>query len=113
MYYIKMASKKQSSSMKSKMTSESIKSSIEMPKVKHSIEKKGTLRFTLYNTNVSVANAIRRTILTDIPTVVFKPDKEQTTVKILKNTTRFNNEILKQRLGCIPVYIKNTFVISN
>jgi len=102
-----MASKKQSDSMKSKMTFESIKSSIEMPKVKHSIEKKGTLRFTLYNTNVSVANAIRRTILTDIPTVVFKPDKEQTTVKILKNTTRFNNEILKQRIGCIPINIKN------
>ena len=62
--------------------------------------------FTLQNVNVSVANAIRRTILSDIPTVVFKGfpyDEEQ--VLIYKNNTRINNEILKQRLMCIPIHI--------
>ena len=32
----------------------------------------GILKFTLSNTNVSVANALRRTILADIPSVVIK-----------------------------------------
>ena len=29
------------------------------------------------------------------------------------NTTRFNNEILKQRLGCIPIHIKDFDDISS
>ena len=35
-------------------------------------EKNGILKFTLSNIDVSIANAIRRTILMDIPLVVFK-----------------------------------------
>jgi len=65
-------------------------------------------RFTIKNVNVSIINAIRRIILTDIPTVVFRtsPHKEnQATFHI--NTSRLNNEILKQRLGCIPIHITN------
>ena len=30
------------------------------------------ITFTLKNTNVSIANALRRTLLTDIPTLTFK-----------------------------------------
>ena len=57
------------------------------------------LTFTLKNTDVSIANALRRTILGNIRAVVMaKPD-----CSITVNTTRFNNEILKQRLACIPV----------
>ena len=37
------------------------KSSIVLPSVKESIETKGILTFTLENSNVSVANALRRT----------------------------------------------------
>ena len=64
---------------------------------------KNLYRFTVANCNVSVINAIRRTILTDIDTVVIDPDN----INIIKNTTQFNNEILKQRLACIPVHIKD------
>jgi len=66
------------------------------------------LKFTLSDINVSLANAIRRTILSDIPTVIFKTfpyEKNQATIYI--NTSRLNNEILKQRLGCIPIHIKD------
>ena len=80
-----------------------VPSSIPMPNVKDSLEKKGVLQFTLDNTNVSVANALRRTILSDIETVVMNPKDSN----FIVNTTRFNNEILKQRLGCIPVHIKD------
>ena len=69
-------------------------------------KKSNIYSFTIRNVNVSIINAIRRTILTNIETVVFKtfPDKQnQATFEI--NTTRLNNEILKQRLGCIPIHI--------
>ena len=55
--------------------------------------------FILKNVNVSIANAIRRTILSDIQVVVCGD------VTVLTNTTRLNNEIIKQRLGCLPVYL--------
>jgi len=67
-----------------------------------------TLTFTLSGTDVSLANSIRRTILSDIPTVVFKTTPyEENTANIIENTTRLNNEIIKQRLSCIPIHIKD------
>jgi DNA-directed RNA polymerase subunit D len=67
----------------------------------------GTLRFAVKNINVSLANAVRRTILADIPTYCFRtlPHAENR-VQITTNTTRLNNEIIKQRMGCIPVHLK-------
>ena len=67
---------------------------------------KDTLQFTLSGVNVSLANSIRRTILSDIPTVVFKTTPyEENKVNITANTSRLNNEIIKQRLSCIPIHI--------
>ena len=66
------------------------------------------LEFTLSNVDVSIANAIRRTLLSNIDTVIFRTsphDKNDSVFEI--NTTRFNNEILKQRLSCIPIHIKD------
>jgi len=67
----------------------------------------GTLKFTVKGINVSLANAVRRTILADIPTYCFRtlPHAENR-VQITANTTRLNNEIIKQRMGCIPIHIK-------
>ena len=64
--------------------------------------------FTLKNINVSLANAIRRTILSEIPTVSFYTELvagNQCNIEI--NTTRLHNEILKHRLSCIPVHEKD------
>ena len=67
---------------------------------------KDTLQFTLSGVNVSLANSIRRTILSDIPTVVFKTTPyEENKANITANTSRLNNEIIKQRLSCIPIHI--------
>lgn len=66
------------------------------------------LRFNLSNTNVSLANAIRRTILSDIPIIVFRTtpyEKNNATIHV--NTTRMNNEIIKQRLSCVPIHISD------
>jgi DNA-directed RNA polymerase subunit L len=67
-------------------------------------EEDGILTFTIYNTDVSYVNALRRTILSDIPIVVFKTiPYEENKANIIINTSRLNNEIVKQRLGCIPI----------
>ncbi len=67
-----------------------------------------TIEFTLSGVNVSLANAIRRTILSDIPLVVFKTTPyEENKANITANTSRLNNEIVKQRLSCIPIHIKD------
>ena len=63
------------------------------------------LEFTL-NANVSIANAIRRILLSEIPVVgciTFPHNKNQCSIK--KNTTRFTNEMIKQRISCIPIHI--------
>ena len=73
------------------------------PKVNITLSEKNQLTFVLNNTNVSIANGLRRVILKDIVTPVF----EEKNMEFLKNTTRLNNEILKQRLGCIPIFINN------
>ncbi len=66
------------------------------------------LMFTLSGVNVSLANAIRRTILSDIPIIVFRTSPhEQNKATIHANTSRLNNEVIKQRLSCIPIHIKD------
>jgi hypothetical protein len=68
----------------------------------------GSLGFTLSGVNVSLANAIRRTILSDIELVVFRTTpNELNKCNIIANTSRLNNEIIKQRLSCIPIHIKD------
>lgn len=72
--------------------------------------------FTLSGVNVSLANALRRTILSDISLVVFRTSpNDKNKCNIITNTSRLNNEIIKQRLSCIPIVIKDVeeFPIKN
>jgi len=57
-------------------------------------------KFTLSGLNVSLANGLRRAIQDYIPTYIF--DVENCTISV--NTGRLHNEILKQRLQCIPIH---------
>ena len=77
------------------------------PVIESFVDHDGTLKFTVKGINVSLANAVRRTILADIPTYCFRtlPHAENR-VQITANTTRLNNEIIKQRMGCIPIHLK-------
>jgi len=76
------------------------------PRVETVKEDDDVLTFTLSGVNVSLANAIRRTLLSDIPLIVFKTTPyEANKANITVNTSRLNNEILKQRLSCIPIHI--------
>lgn len=78
------------------------------PQIDNIFHDNNILQFTLKNVNVSIANTLRRTILSDIETFVFRTapyDKCDANIEV--NTTRLNNEILKQRLSCIPMHIKD------
>jgi DNA-directed RNA polymerase subunit L len=73
-----------------------------------------TLKFTLSGVDVSVANAIRRVILSDINLPVFRTTpNEANQSNFITNTTRLNNEILKQRLSCIPIHLKSDVDFTN
>ena len=66
------------------------------------------LKFSIENLNVAFINAIRRTILSDIPTFVFRTTPhEENLANITINSTRLNNEIIKQRLACIPIHVSD------
>ena len=72
------------------------------------MEDDNIINFRLSGVNVSLANAIRRIILSDIPCFVFRtlPHTENKSTFHI-NTTRLNNEIIKQRLSCIPININD------
>lgn len=72
-----------------------------------------TTTFTIENINVSIANALRRTIVNDIKTWAFvtSPNEKNNSI-FYTNTTKMNNELLKQRLSCIPIHVKYQFVDS-
>ena len=76
-------------------------------------EANNILSFTLSNVNVSIANGLRR-IASEIPAVIFRTSPhERNNAHFEINTTRMNNELLKQRLSCIPIYADSDFPIKD
>lgn len=78
------------------------------PRINNVAHEDNKLTFTLSNIDLSVVNAFRRTLLSDIPVVVFRTfpyEENMATIEI--NTSRLNNEIIKHRLSCIPIYIND------
>ena len=74
------------------------------------------LRFTMENADVSTANALRRILLSEIPCIVFRTDTRTDTTEntvFHANTTRHHNEILKQRLRCIPINVPSTYKVTD
>lgn len=69
------------------------------------------LEFRIENVNISIVNAIRRILLSNIETVVIKTlPHEECQCTIINNTSRFTNEMIKQRLSCLPIYLKPEIV---
>jgi hypothetical protein len=74
---------------------------IEIPLLSNVCEKNNTLQCTISNVNLCFINALRRTILSNINVCHIDAD----TSIIYQNTGLMHNELLKQRLLCIPVHI--------
>ena len=78
------------------------------PRLTEIFENGGILNFRLSEIDVSIANSLRRTILTEIPVNIIRTESHLSNLcNILINTTRFHNEILKNRLSCIPIHTRD------
>ena len=65
----------------------------------------GEMTFEIVNLDVCIINSLRRVMLTHIPMLVFRgfPHNENL-IQISKNRTKFNNEYIKHRIQCIPIF---------
>ena len=78
------------------------------------INKGEALTFKIINVDVSIVNSIRRVILTEIPTLVFRGFPHASNkINITKNNTKFNNEYLKHRISCVPIHISDDREFEN
>lgn len=67
-----------------------------------------TISFVLEDCHPSLANSLRRTIITDVETVSFSTDNYlESSVKIIENTSALTNEIILGRIGLLPVFFEN------
>lgn len=74
-------------------------------------ESANVIRFRLEPTMVGYANTLRRTMITDVETVAFRADINESgatsDVTITSNSTPMSNEMLAHRIGLIPIHVKN------
>lgn len=59
--------------------------------------------FEVHGADLAIANALRRTILSDIPVVGFHGE-EDPSLQVLENTGPLHNEFILHRCGLIPIY---------
>lgn len=78
------------------------------PKVVGLQEDGNSLEMEISDIDRSIVNSLRRTVLTYVPILVFRgfPHKENR-IQISKNTSKFNNEYLKHRIQCIPIFVSD------
>ena len=75
-------------------------------RVSNTVENNTETTFTMSGVDKSIANALRRIMLSEIQCVAMRTmPHDKCDVVITTNTCRFNNEIIKQRLSCVPVHI--------
>jgi DNA-directed RNA polymerase subunit L len=75
---------------------------------------KNKMHITLQNVHYSVANSLRRSIMSLVKTVGFRAlPYEHSTINIEKNDTYLNNEIIKHRISMIPVYIADDMELDD
>ena len=55
--------------------------------------------------NKSIINALRRVLLSSIPSVSFRTEMKNTDIKIVKNNSPLHNEYILHRISMIPLYI--------
>ena len=62
------------------------------------------LHFDIHHLDVSLVNALRRVILSEVPTVGFRTEPHtESTVKIITNSSSLHNEYISHRFGMIPI----------
>jgi DNA-directed RNA polymerase subunit L len=66
------------------------------------------LSFEIADADVCIINAMRRVLLSEVPSLVFRgfPHKDNK-INIIKNNSKFNNEYIKHRIQCIPIFMSD------
>lgn len=80
-----------------------------------SAEGGNVITFDVHNLDLAVVNALRRTILSDIPNVCmqFNPyDPDKNRVVVTRNTSAIHNEMLGHRMSMIPVCLTENEVFE-
>jgi len=75
--------------------------SIVYPKFKILDKTDEIIKFELYEANIALANALRRIMISEVPTMAIE------LVDIRENTTPIHDEFLAHRLGLIPIKTPN------
>ena len=70
---------------------------MKLPQVKILHKDKYTIKFELSNTDLTVANALRRVMIAEVPTMAID------IVEISQNTSALHDEFLAHRIGLIPL----------
>jgi DNA-directed RNA polymerase subunit L len=74
------------------------------------VEDENTLTFQIRDTEVAYVNTLRRMILTGVETLAFNSRMNETgattDVQVLTNTTPMTNEMLADRVGLLPIHIR-------
>ena len=87
------------------------KTSIFISNIKYPYEKtwdksKNNVTFQVTNSNISMMNAIRRILISNVPTFGFRTEPyEKSMVKIIKNDSPIHNEFVSHRIAMIPINI--------
>lgn len=74
----------------------SLKRNVNISEVKYD-NTNNILKFVLSGTDLSMANSLRRTMISEVPTLAIE------NVTIFENTTCLNDEFIAHRLGLIPL----------
>ena len=87
------------------------KSSISISNIKYPYEKtwdktKTNIKLEVSNTNISMKNAIRRIMISNVPTFGFRTEPyDKSMVEVIKNDSPLHNEFISHRIGMIPINI--------
>jgi DNA-directed RNA polymerase II subunit RPB3 len=77
--------------------SEFMKKGVKEPEIRILDMSKYTIRFELINTDLSVANSLRRIMIAEVPTMAID------IVEVKENTSALHDEFIAHRLGLIPL----------
>lgn len=64
------------------------------------------IAFDVHDVHISIINAVRRIIMSDIPTIAFPfdvHDPERQGISVIKNTTSLHNEFIGHRVSLVPL----------
>jgi DNA-directed RNA polymerase II subunit RPB3 len=68
-----------------------------MPRVKMLRVSKYSVHFELYNTDLAIANSLRRIMIAEVPTMAID------LIELRENTSALHDEFIAHRLGLIPL----------